>query len=215
MPVQVEAALISALVTFLAAAISGAIAWKQFKQNKEKFQREQEDKQKEFRQELEEFRHERQKWLIDLQTAYELEKYKARIASYPQAFSIIGKLSHKAREPVTPEKTKQVAYELNDWFYSIGGMCADVSTRGAIRLLRKACLTWGNQGSKPSDFYRWRNNALFLLRNDLGLQGLEELEELEKFDTKKTLTLLERVKYEVALAIKEEVARETKDEIGK
>ena len=139
-----------------------------------------------------------------------MEKYKARIASYPQVFSIIGKLSHKAREPVTPEKAKQVAYELNDWFYSIGGMCADTSTRGAIRLLRRACLTWGKQGSRPSDFYKWHNHALLLLRNDLDLQGLEELS-----DTEDITTLTKRVKYEVALATKEEVAQETKDEIAK
>jgi hypothetical protein len=208
MPVQVEVALISALVTFLAAAISGAIAWNQYKQNKAKFLREQEDKQKEFRQELEKFRHERQKWLIDLQAALELEKYKTRIASYPQAFMIIGKLSHRAREKVTPEIAGQVAYELNDWFYSTGGMCADISTRGAIRVLRRACLTWGKQGSRPSDFYRLRNNALFLLRNDLGLQGLEELD----FSDTEDISLLKRVKGEVIQATKDVIAQDNKDE---
>jgi hypothetical protein len=115
MSIQLETVLVSGvvaiIVAFLTVAAPFSIGRKQLKQ-------------KEFQVQLDKFRDEQKKWIINLQTAYELEKYKARIASYPQVFSIIGKLSHKAREPVTPEKAKQVAYELNDWFYSIGGMCA-------------------------------------------------------------------------------------------
>jgi hypothetical protein len=89
-------------------------------------------------------------------------------------------------------------YELNDWFYSAGGMCADTSTRGAILLLRGACLEWERQGSKPSSLYTWRNNALLLLRNDLGLQGLEA------YEFQNTPTLIAKVQEQVALAIKVE-----------
>jgi hypothetical protein len=216
MSVQIETVLISGAVAIIVAILTVggpfSIGRKQLKQNEKNFQGEQADRQKEFQAQLDKFRDEQKKWIINLETAYELERYKARIASYPQAFSIIGKLSHKAREPVTPEKAKQVAYELNDWFYSIGGMCADISTRGAIRLLRRACLTWGKQGSRPSEFYTWRNSALLLLRNDLGLQGLEDL---ELSDTEDMTTLIERVKCKVALSTKEEVALSTKEEVAK
>lgn len=128
MSIQLETVLVSGvvaiIVAFLTVAAPFSIGRKQLKQNEIIFQGAQADRQKEFQVQLDKFRDEQKKWIINLQTAYELEKYKARIASYPQVFSIIGKLSHKAREPVTPEKAKQVAYELNDWFYSIGGMCA-------------------------------------------------------------------------------------------
>src|SRR5436309_10951476 len=113
MSVQLETVLISGAVAIIVAILTVAttlfIGRKQLKQDEKKFQEEQADKQKEFQRQLEQFRDEQKKWIINLQTAYELEKYKTRIASYPQAFMIIGKLSHKAREPVTPEKAKQVA----------------------------------------------------------------------------------------------------------
>ena len=215
MSLQVETILISGAISILVAILSVVTTFsfqrEQLKQNDKKFKQKQEHAERTLKHEVEQFREEQIKWIIGLQTAYELEKYKIRIASYPQAFLIIGKLSHKARESMTAEKATQVAHELNDWYYSTGGMCADLSTRGAIRLLRKACLTWGKQGSRPPDFYIWRNNALLLLRNDLGIQGLE----LKTSEIEDVTTLLERAKKEVALATKDEVAQETMEETAK
>jgi hypothetical protein len=140
----------------------------------------------------------RQEWVTNLHTAYELERHKIRLASYPEAFRIIGKLSHHAREPLTAEIAHQVAHELNDWLYSAGGMSADTSTRGAIVKLRSVCSHWEvGQKKRPDDLYLWRNRALFLLRNDIGLQGLETK------DFQDTPTLLKQVQEQVALALSE------------
>ena len=81
--------------------------------------------------ELNRLREEQKHCITNLQAAYELEKNKARIARYPALFTIIGKLSHKAKIPATAEKAKDIAEELNDWLYSAGGMCAEPSSRGA------------------------------------------------------------------------------------
>ena len=217
MPVEVVAAIIAGIVAlivgFLTVVASVVTGREQLKQNNEKnrkdqelelnkFREEQEKNRKDQELELNKFREEQEKWIINLNTAYVLENHKTRIESYPKAFEIIGKLSHKPRESVTPEKAKQIADELNDWFYSTGGMCADQSTRGAIRLLRNACLTWKKQGSKPPDFYKWRNCALLLLRNDLGIKGLES------FDYENVDTLIERAKKVVSDATKKEITQE-------
>lgn len=188
-----DAGIITAIITAITAilvAILGNIftffnSKSQIKQNEKK-------SQEDLKTSLDRFR---QQWVTDLQTTYELERYKTRLAFYPEVFKIIGKLSHGTREPLTPEKAKQVAYELNDWFYSAGGMCADPNTRGALLLLRQACLKWEKQGDRPSDLYTWRNNALLLLRNDLGIQGLEA------YDFNNTSTLIAKVQAQVAQAI--------------
>jgi len=189
---QITTAIITTITAILIAILGNIFTFfnskSQIKQNEKK-------NQEELKINLDRFR---EGWVTDLQTTYELERYKTRLTSYPEAFKIIGKLSHGAHEPLTPEKAKQVAYELNDWFYSAGGMCADTSTRGAILLLREDCLDWERKGSKPSSLYTWRNIALLLLRNDLGLQGLEA------YEFQNTPTLIAKVQDQVAQAIKVE-----------
>ncbi|HYX48691.1 MAG TPA: hypothetical protein VE843_03060, partial [Ktedonobacteraceae bacterium] len=144
-------------------------------------------------------REEQKQWINNLSAAYELEKYKVRIASYPDMFTIIGKLSHKAKVPATAEKAKDIAEELNNWLYATGGMCAEPSTRGALLKLRDACFNWNRRGVKPDDLYKWRNYSLLLLRNDLGIKGLES------FDYGKTASLIERVKEEVNQATRDDI----------
>jgi flagellar basal body-associated protein FliL len=108
--IPMDAGIITAIITAIAAilvAILGNIftffnSKSQIKQNEKK-------NQEELKISLNRFR---EGWVTDLQTTYELERYKARLTSYPEAFKIIGKLSHGARESLTPEKAKQVAYAL-------------------------------------------------------------------------------------------------------
>src|SRR6516225_10966082 len=93
MPIALETTIITVIVAFivglLTAATSYIIGSRQIQQNDEKNHRELE-------LELNRFREEQKQWITNLQAAYELEKYKARISSYPDVFAIIGKLSHKA-----------------------------------------------------------------------------------------------------------------------
>jgi hypothetical protein len=152
MPIELQTALISAVVALITALFGGYLTWNQIKR-------------------------ERRKWLIDLKTAYSLELYKTRLASYPRVFEIIEKLSLLTSDPLTQEKAKLIARELNEWFYSAGGMCAETSTRGAIRGLRDCCFRWGHKGgNKPDDLYKWRDAAVLLMRRDLDIQGLETFE---------------------------------------
>src|SRR6266705_5578260 len=165
MPVQIEPALITGLFTLLVAVITVIvtlyIARRERNAEQEHFQQEQANKQKEFQQELEKFRHEQREWLTDLRKVYEVELYKTRIVYYPKIFQIFEKLSHHASEPVKAEEATQIAHEINDWFYSGGGMCAEADTRAAIRGLRDLCDKWGKEkGKKPSDFNQWRNAAM-------------------------------------------------------
>jgi hypothetical protein len=200
MPVQTQSALISGLFTLLVAVITGVITGvvtlkisrNQRETEKVHFQQDQAYKQKEFQQELERFQHERREWLTELRKAYEVELYKTRIESYPKIFQTFAKLSHHAPERVTAENATQIAHELNDWFYSVGGMCAEADTRGAIRGLRNLCDEWGKQkGKKPSDFNQWRNAAMLLLRRDLNIRGLERFDTLDS-----PMPILERLEKE-------------------
>jgi hypothetical protein len=47
-------------------------------------------------------RRERSKWLVDFKSTYTLELYRQRLAAYPAAFKIIGRLSHGRSRSPTP-----------------------------------------------------------------------------------------------------------------
>jgi hypothetical protein len=162
-PLEIQTALISAIVALCTAIIGGYLTWSQI-------------------------RRERKKWLADLKTSYAMELYKTRLASYPEVYRIISKLSSRATDPLTPSRAQQIAHEINDWFYSVGGLCADVNTRAALIELRETCLSW-TQGDKPINLTRWRNATLMLLRRDLDLHGLESFD----FEDRETpLKILEK-----------------------
>lgn len=192
MPIELETTILTVIVALvvglLTAAVSYLIGSRQLRQNDEKTRRELE-------LELNRLREEQKHWITDLQAAYELEKYKARLVSYPEVFAVLGRLSHKATVPATSETAGAVAEAVNAWLYSAGGMCAEPSTRGALLKLRDACFAWQRRSAQPEDLYKWRNYALLLLRNDLGIKGLES------FDYQRTASLIDRVKEEVNQAI--------------
>jgi hypothetical protein len=147
MPVELQTAIIAAVIALLTTGLSGYLAWKQIQR-------------------------ERVKWLTDLKSTYAVELYKARLASYPQMQKIIGQLSSQATMPLTSEQAKNVAQAINEWLYSAGGLIAETNTRAAILGLRDACTAW-EEGPQPKEILEWRNTALFLLRRDLDVFGLE------------------------------------------
>lgn len=163
---ELQTALIAAGVALITAAVSSLITWSQIQREKTK-------------------------WLTDLKTSYSIELYKTRLKSYPRIFEILGKLSKHAPEPLTPENANCIAQEIHEWLYSPGGLCADASTRGALKELRVICATW-KQGERPPALGEWRHSALFLVRRDLDLQGFES------FDPKDRETLLRKVHAEMA-----------------
>ena len=128
-------------------------------------------------------RRERNKWQTEVKVAYALELHKARLESYPEVFRILSALSTLDRASITAETAGNIARELNKWFYSTGGMCADATTRGAILGLRKCCIEWAQTGKHPHGLISFRNLAMSFLRRDLDIGGLESYE----FDTDSTL----------------------------
>ena len=165
MPFELQTALISALVALVTAAIGGYLTWNQIQREKTR-------------------------WLIDLKASYSVELYKTRLASYPQICQLLGKLSKHAPDPPSPAKAQKIGQEIHEWLYSPGGLCAESSTRGALKGLRHYCLEW-KEGARPAEIGQWRYTALFLLRRDLDLQGIES------FDPKDSISLLKKLQAEL------------------
>lgn len=168
MPIEIQTALISGLIAILIASLGGFFTWRQMQGERERIQ-----------QERKRIQQERTQWLIDLKSSYSVELYKTRLSTYPTMGEVIGRLSKHTPKPLTPETARQIAYEIHEWLYSPGGLCAESSTRGALKELRTACLSW-KQGDKPSSIADWRHIALFLLRRDLDIQGIESFDPIDR-----------------------------------
>lgn len=166
MDVAIQTALIAAVVSIVTAVVGAYFSWNQIQREKTK-------------------------WLTELKTSYSLELYKARLAAYSNIMEMFGKLSSEARPRLTPERSQKVGAEINAWLYSEGGLIAEASTRGALFSLRDACLAW-KEGARPGEISQKRNDALFLLRRDLDIEGLESF---GKADRER---LLERLKQEMS-----------------
>ncbi len=165
MTTEIQTALIAAIVALITAGIAAYFSYNQIQR-------------------------ERTKWLFELKTSYALELYKIRLIEYPKLLQTIGRLSHGSASKLTPEIAQEVGQEINEWFYSTGGLVADAKTRGAILGLRQVCRKW-KEGPRPEDLYEWRNATLFLLRRDLDLVGRES------FDSGDSAPLLAQVKSEM------------------
>lgn len=107
-------------------------------------------------------------------------------------FELLGQLSKHAPDSLTPAKAQQIGQAIHAWLYSPGGLCAEASTRGALKGLRHYCSQW-QQGAIPPELVQWRHAALFLLRCDLDLQGFES------FDPKDSEPLLKRLQAEMSV----------------
>ena len=121
---------------------------------------------------LYEMQRERGNWLKEIKSQYSLDLLTERLKTYPEAMKIIGELSVRAAEPMTPAKAHRIAGHLNAWIYSAGGLCATKETRGALLGLREACFRW-ESGSHPPELYAFRDISILMLRRDLDLKGLE------------------------------------------
>lgn len=162
---EVVAAIIAALVALVTSLVTGVLTWLQLKRDV-------------------------RKWAVDLRTTVEVEHLKLRIEHFGRASEIIARFSSKAQPPLSPETAHAAARELNEWFYSLGGLSADKSTRGAILGLRQAALRWEG-GAMPKDIWHWRDLALFYLRRDIHLFGLDD------YDPDDTASSYDRLKQEM------------------
>jgi hypothetical protein len=141
---------------------------------------------------LGQLRRERDRWLVDAKMSWTNELYKVRLARYPAAFEILRSLSHGNTTALTPQIAGAVALDLNEWFYSAGGMAADATTRGAILGLRQACAGWAREGGKrPRELMAFRNLAIQCLRRDIDLHGNE------KYDFDQPATMLASLRQEL------------------
>jgi hypothetical protein len=116
---------------------------------------------------------ERRKLKIDLKRAYSIELFKKRLEAYPPIWAMLGGLSAQAIEPLNPAKAAEIAHQLNDWLYSVGGLCADMEARRAVLDVRNACLDLDGGKSSIEEIRNLRDVAMIYLRRDLNLKGLE------------------------------------------
>ena len=113
---------------------------------------------------------------IDLKRAYAVELFKKRLAVYPPVWEALGALSEQAVAPLDEAKAILIARQLNDWLYSVGGLCADRQTRRALLDVRNGCLDFASAGFSISTLRELRDNAMIYLRKDLALKGLESFD---------------------------------------
>ncbi|NJC71023.1 hypothetical protein HC031_15060 [Planosporangium thailandense] len=163
MPTEVTTVLLAGFVALAVTTGIGALMWDQI-------------------------RRERQRELVAVGLARSLELHRTRLASYPAAFEAMEPLSTQNRAVQTPETAGAVAQRLNVWLYSVGGMCADATTRGALLGLRDSCARWAGVGQRPPQLYEFRNLAVAFLRHDL------DLSELDASEIRRNVTLLGRLR---------------------
>lgn len=116
---------------------------------------------------------ERRKLKIDLKKAYAIELFKKRLEAYPSIWTTLGGLSAQAVEPLDSARAAEIARQLNDWLYSVGGLCADMEARRAVLDVRNACLELSEGKSSVEEVRELRDVAMIYLRRDLDLKGLE------------------------------------------
>jgi hypothetical protein len=149
MPIDLQTAMIAAVVALLASGVTAAIGWKQLQREKAK-------------------------WLLDLKAQYTLELYKIRFEEYQKLNQIIGQLSRRPGNTPTTEIGYKVGEEINGWYFARGGLCTSRQTRSAVIKLRDFCLMW-KTGDMPRDVRDWWLTVEYLMRRDLDLISSEEV----------------------------------------
>jgi len=122
---------------------------------------------------------ENRKLKLDLKRAYAIELFKKRLEAYPSVWEVLGQLSEEAVVSLNPATAIEVARQLNNWLYSVGGLCADRATRRALLDVRNTCLDLKPSDKLIRDIKRvrvLRDDAMTYLRRDLALKGLESFD---------------------------------------
>jgi hypothetical protein len=147
MPIEIQTIAISALVALITTGITCFITWLGIKQQYNS-------------------------WLFDLKVSYSVELFRTRLTEYSKMFQIMYPLSTKACDALTPDKAKKVAIEINEWFYSTGGLCASARTRDYVWILRNACFAMAD-GKEQNDLSEEHTKVIWSMRRDLDIKPLE------------------------------------------
>lgn len=118
-------------------------------------------------------RQEKAKLAIELRKAYAIELFKKRLETYSEVMKILGILSGASTEPLNIEKARQAGNKLNEWLYSVGGLCADMETRGALTILRNECLFTNGDIDSFKNIHNFMKESMLRLRRDLDIEGLK------------------------------------------
>lgn len=143
MSVEVEAALIAAVVALITGGITASIAWQQLQR-------------------------ERARWLYDIKTTLSVELHHRRMEEYANLSKILMALSTTTKKELTIARAHEIAEQINEWMYGAGGLLAGAKTRNAGWALRDRLLRW-KTGHQPKDIMEVRTLLLWSMRNDLDI----------------------------------------------
>lgn len=119
------------------------------------------------------------KFQVEKQAAITLsftkEQFEVRLQEYPKLWDILLPLSSRFPDQLTPEKSQEVAWKLNQWMYGQGGLVAHEYTRSFVYQLRNACADW-KSGERPKIISELKDDIIYSCRNDLNLVAREDVE---------------------------------------
>lgn len=143
MSIELQTALIAALVALVTAGLTGVLTWMQIQR-------------------------ERARWLYDIKTTVSVELHRKRMEEYASLSRILMGLSTTKQKQLTITEAHEIADSINLWMYGAGGLIASAKTRNAGWALRDRLLRW-KAGHQPKDIMEVRTLLLWSMRNDLDI----------------------------------------------